>query len=813
MSDRPDDAATAGDAPAAAGCCQHEAAAEKHGGDGGCCHGQAAGASAATVEQGGGNTHACCGHHGHAGAAADRQAPSGAYICACCPGVESDEPGNCPHCGMALQRVGAGPAKTQYTCPMHPEIVRDAPGDCPICGMALEPMTVTAEEGPSEELTSMTRRFWVSAALSLPLLVITMGEMVGLDVGGAIGHAVSGWLQLLLATPVLLWGGWPFFVRGWQSVVNRRLNMFTLIALGTGAAYVFSVIALVFPGVLPEAFRAGGRVPLYFEAAAMIVTLVLLGQVLEIRARERTSSALRALLDLAPPQATRLQDDGTEETVALADVREGDRLRVKPGGKVPVDGEILEGASSIDESMITGESMPVTKRAGDRVTGGTVNQTGGFVMRAEHVGTDTLLSRIVNLVAQAQRSRAPVQGLADRVAAIFVPVVVAIAVAAFAVWAAVGPEPAFNYAFVVGISVLIIACPCAVGLATPMSIMVGVGRGAQAGVLIRDAEALQTLERVDTLVCDKTGTLTEGKPRLVAVEPVGSFGEADVLRAAAAAERGSEHPLAAAILAGAAERAVDAAGGEAFDSVTGQGIRARVDGRPVLVGNRRLLEDAGVDAHALEERAEVLRGEGRTVVLVAVDGAPAGVLGVADPVKDTTREALEQLHEAGVRVVMCTGDNETTAQAVARQLGIDEVRSGVSPEDKHDLVKSLQREGRRVAMAGDGVNDAPALAAADVGIAMGTGTDVALESAPVTLVKGDLRGIAKARRLSGRTMRNIRQNLFFAFVYNSAGVPIAAGVLYPVVGVLLSPIIAAAAMSASSVCVITNALRLRRLAL
>ncbi len=758
--------------------------------------------------------HACC-HHQNAEAEETRQSPTaGAWFCPCCPGVESDEPGQCPHCGMALQRAGAGASKTQYTCPMHPEIVRDEPGDCPICGMALEPVTVTTEDdGPSAELVSMTRRFWVSAALSAPLLVIAMGELVGIDVPGLIGARVSAWLQFALATPVLLWGGWPFFVRGWQSVVNRRLNMFTLIALGTGAAYAFSLFALLAPGVLPEAFRAGDRVPLYFESAAMIVTLVLLGQVLEIRARERTSSALRALLDLAPPQAVRIRDDGSEEPIALADVAVGDRLRVKPGGKVPVDGEVLEGSSSVDESMITGESMPVSKGVGDRVTGGTVNQTGGFVLRAEHVGGDTLLSRIVNLVAQAQRSRAPVQGLADRVAAIFVPVVVAIALLAFAVWAAVGPAPAFNYAFVVAISVLIIACPCAVGLATPMSIMVGVGRGAQAGVLIRDAEALQTMERVDTLVCDKTGTLTEGRPRLVRVEAVGAFDDDTVLAAAAAAERGSEHPLAAAIAAGADERGLARATAQDFESVTGQGIRARVDGRAVRVGNRALLAGEGIDAAALESRAEALRGEGQTVMLVALDGEPAGLLGVADPIKDTTQEALGLLHDAGVRVVMCTGDNETTARAVAGRLGIDETRSGVSPEDKHELVRSLQREGRKVAMAGDGVNDAPALAAADVGIAMGTGTDVALESAPATLVKGDLRGIAKARRLSGRTMRNIRQNLFFAFVYNAAGIPIAAGVLYPVLGVLLSPIIAAAAMSASSVCVITNALRLRRLEL
>jgi Cu+-exporting ATPase len=781
-------------------------------GDGHCGHHEAhAGAARHGAGTGAVEGHACCHHGGGQGGA---HAPAaGRFFCPCCPGVESDEPGTCPHCGMALQRAGAAPEKTQYTCPMHPEIVRDEPGDCPLCGMALEPMTVTADEGASEELVSMTRRFWVSAALSIPLMVVAMGEMVGIDVGAAIGHTAAGWLQFALATPVLLWGGWPFLVRGWQSVVNRRLNMFTLIALGTGAAYAFSVLALLAPGVLPDAFKAGGRVPLYFEAAAVIVTLVLLGQVLEIRARERTSSALKALLDLAPPQAVRVREDGSEETVALAEVRVGDRLRVKPGGKVPVDGAVLEGSSTIDESMITGESMPVTKRAGDRVTGGTVNQKGGFVMRADHVGSGTLLSRIVNLVAQAQRSRAPVQGLADRVAGIFVPLVVGIAVLAFAIWSFVGPDPALNYAFVVAISVLIIACPCAVGLATPMSIMVGVGRGAQAGVLIRDAEALQTFEQVDTLVCDKTGTLTEGRPRLVATEAVEDFAEDDVLRAAAAAERGSEHPLAAAIVAGAAERGVEPVEAEGFESVTGQGIRARIDGREVLVGNRRLLQDAGIEASDLEARAETHRAQGQTVVLVAIGGRAAGLVGIADPIKETTREALEQLHAGGLRVVMCTGDNETTARAVARQLGIDEVRSGVSPEDKHELVKQLQREGRKVAMAGDGVNDAPALAAADVGIAMGTGTDVALESAPVTLVKGDLRGIAKARRLSARTMRNIRQNLFFAFVYNSAGVPIAAGVLYPLFGLLLSPMIGAAAMSASSVCVITNALRLRRLRL
>ena len=771
------------------------------------CHDTTTASQPETADHSGG----CCGH-GNTNRKS-RQATPGTYICACCPGVESDEPGNCPHCGMALQRVGGSAKTTRYSCPMHPEIVRDEPGDCPICGMALEPMTVTADEGPSAELVSMTRRFWISAALSIPLIVLTMGGMVGLDVDAWIDRSISGWLQLLLATPVVLWGGAPFFQRGWQSVVNRRLNMFTLIALGTGAAFVFSLVALLLPGILPAAFLEGGHPPLYFEAAAVITTLVLLGQVLEIRARERTSGALKSLLELAPPQAVRIDADGNEETVPLERVATGDHLRVKPGEKVPVDGEILEGSSNVDESMITGEPMPVNKTVGDSVTGGTVNQTGGFVMRAEQVGGDTLLARIVQLVADAQRSRAPVQGLADRVAGIFVPVVVAIALLAFAVWAVIGPEPALNHAFVVAISVLIIACPCAVGLATPMSVMVGLGRGAQAGVLIRDATALQTLEGVDTLVCDKTGTLTEGRPRLVTVEAWDGTEEDELIRAAAAVERGSEHPLGAAIVTGASDLGIESGTAKDFDSVTGQGVYASVDGRSVLVGNRALLAGSGIDTDALETRAGELRAEGQTVMLVAIDGRPAGLLGVADPIRETTREALEQLHAAGVRVVMCTGDNATTAEAVARQLGIDEVRAGVSPEDKHALVQTLQGEGRTVAMAGDGVNDAPALAAADVGIAMGAGTDVALESAPVTLVRGDLRGIASARQLSRRTMTNIRQNLFFAFIYNGAGVPIAAGVLYPVFGLLLSPMIGAAAMSASSVCVITNALRLRQVAL
>ena len=772
-----------------------------------CCHGTAAANGPETAQRESG----CC-SHGDQGQAGTGAAP-GTYICACCPGVESDEPGNCPHCGMALQRVGGETTTTRYTCPMHPEIVRDEPGDCPICGMALEPITVSADEGPSAELVAMTRRFWISAALSVPLIVLTMGGMVGLDVDAWIDRSLSGWLQLLLATPVVLWGGAPFFQRGWQSIVNRRLNMFTLVALGTGAAFAFSLVALLVPGILPEAFLEGGYPPLYFEAAAVITTLILLGQVLEIRARERTSGALKSLLELAPPQAVRIAPDGNEETVALEPVATGDRLRVKPGEKVPVDGEVQEGSSNIDESMITGEPMPVSKAAGDRVTGGTVNQTGGFVMRADQVGGDTLLARIVQLVADAQRSRAPVQGLADRVAGIFVPVVVGIALVAFAVWAVIGPEPALNHAFVVAISVLIIACPCALGLATPMSVMVGLGRGAQAGVLIRDATALQTLEQVDTLVCDKTGTLTEGRPRLVTVEAWNGTDENTLLRAAAAVERGSEHPLGAAIVASARDRDIEPGTATDFDSVTGQGVRATVDGRGVLVGNRALLDGAGIDTEVLEPRADALRAEGQTVMLVAIDGQAAGLLGVADPIRETTREALEQLHATGVRVVMCTGDNATTAEAVARQLGIDEVRAGVSPEDKHALVQQLQGEGRTVAMAGDGVNDAPALAAADVGIAMGAGTDVALESAPVTLIRGDLRGIASACLLSRRAMTNIRQNLFFAFVYNGAGVPIAAGVLYPVFGLLLSPMIGAAAMSASSVCVITNALRLRHVAL
>jgi Cu+-exporting ATPase len=693
---------------------------------------------------------------------------------------------------------------------MHPEVVRDEPGSCPECGMALEPMTVTAEAGPSEELVSMTRRFWVSLVLSLPLLILSMGGHVGLDISGLMGHTVAGWLQFALATPVLLWGGAPFFVRGWQSLVTRRLNMFTLIAIGTGAAYAFSLVALIFPGVLPAAFKVGGEVPLYFESAAMIVTLVLLGQMLEIRARERTSGALKALLDLAPPQATRINDDGGEETVALADVQQADRLRVRPGDKVPVDGEVLEGSSSVDESMITGEAMPVGKAAGDPVTGGTVNGQGGFVMRADNVGSDTLLSRIVDLVAQAQRSRAPIQGIADRVAAVFVPAVVAVAMVAFIAWAAVGPAPALNYAFVAAISVLIIACPCALGLATPMSVMVGVGRGAQEGVLIRDAASLETFETVDTLVCDKTGTLTEGKPRLVSIDLTGETSETELLRAAAAAEQGSEHPLAAAILAGARDKGVEPSAVTDFEAVTGQGVKATADGREIRLGNATLLSAAGIDTATLEERADALRAQGQTVMFLAIDGQPAGLLGVADPIKATTPEALTNLHAAGVRVLMCTGDNETTARAVADELGIDEVRSGVSPEDKHALITQLQHAGRTVAMAGDGVNDAPALAAADVGIAMGSGTDVALESAPVTLIRGDLRGVARARQLSTATMRNIRQNLFFAFAYNTAGVPVAAGVLYPFFGLLISPIFAAAAMSLSSVSVVTNALRLRQ---
>jgi Cu+-exporting ATPase len=706
-------------------------------------------------------------------------------------------------------------ARVEYTCPMHPQIVRDAPGSCPICGMALEPRTISlAAEEDNAELRDMTRRFWTGLALSVPLLAFAMSDMLPAN---PLRHLAPpraiAWLQLVLATPVVLWGGWPFFERGWASIVNRSLNMFTLIALGTGTAWAYSVVATLAPGLFPDSFRAhGGEVGLYFEAAAVITVLVLLGQVLELRARSQTSSAIKALLQLAPPTARRLRVDGGDEDVALEAVQPGDRLRVRPGERIPVDGIVTEGASAVDESMVTGESIPVEKTTGSRVTGGTVNGTGGFVMRAERVGAETLLAQIVRMVGEAQRSRAPIQRLADQVSAWFVPAVVLVAIASFVVWALVGPEPRMTYALVNAVAVLIIACPCALGLATPMSIMVGTGRGALAGVLIRNAEALEVLQKVDTLVVDKTGTLTEGRPRLVSVVAAGTD-ERELVRLAASLERGSEHPLAAAIVGGAAERGVTPAAVQEFRSVTGQGVTGRVDGRRVALGNRRLMADLAVDVAALEARAETLRDDGQTVMFVAVDGRAAGLVGVADPIKPTTPEALSLLGESGLRIVMLTGDSRRTAEAVARRLGIQDVEAEVLPEDKSKVIERLQREGRRVAMAGDGVNDAPALARADVGVAMGTGTDVAMESAGVTLVKGDLRGIARARRLSQATMRNIRENLFFAFVYNALGVPIAAGVLYPLVGLLLSPIVASAAMTFSSVSVIANALRLRRVAL
>ncbi len=715
----------------------------------------------------------------------------------------------------AARAAGAAAPGTTWTCPMHPEVVRDAPGPCPLCGMALEPRAITLDEDASPELRDMTRRFWVSVLLTAPLLVVAMGHYLpGRPLEGVASPQGLAWVELVLATPVVLWGGWPFFVRGWQSVVTGHLNMFTLIGLGVAVAYGYSVVAAVAPGLFPASFRsAEGTVGLYFEAAAVIVTLVLLGQVLELRARRRTGAAIKALLGLAPKTARRIRDDGTEEDVPLGEVRVGDRLRVRPGEKVPVDGVVIDGSSAVDESMVTGEPMPVEKRRGDRVIGATVNGTGSLVIRAERVGADTLLSQIVRLVAEAQRSRAPIQKLADIVAAYFVPAVVLVAAVSFIVWALVGPEPRLAYALVAAVSVLIIACPCALGLATPMSIMVAAGKGATAGVLFKNAEAIEVMRQVDTLVVDKTGTLTQGKPQLVTVQPLDGFDEAGLLRLAASLERASEHPLAAAVVAGAAARGVELVDAEAFAAIAGKGVVGRVDGRQVVLGTLQLLQEQGVDAGGLAAPAEALRREGQTVMFVAVDGRPAGLLGVADPIKETTPEAVRELHREGLRLVMLTGDNRTTAEAVARRLGIDEVVAEVLPDQKSEVVKRLQQHGRVVAMAGDGINDAPALAQAHVGIAMGTGTDVAMESAGVTLVKGDLRGIVRARRLSRATMRNIKQNLFFAFVYNALGVPIAAGVLYPVLGLLLSPIIAAAAMSFSSVSVVGNALRLRRVVL
>ncbi|RUW62667.1 heavy metal translocating P-type ATPase [Mesorhizobium sp. M7A.F.Ca.US.008.03.1.1] len=707
------------------------------------------------------------------------------------------------------------PKGTQYTCPMHPEIIRDKPGSCPICGMALEPMGVpTGEEGPNPELVDFTRRLWVSAVLSVPLLIIAMAPMIGLTFEGLVEDRTKVWIELVLASPVVLWAAFPFFHRGWDSLVNRSPNMWTLISLGVGAAYLYSVVATLFPDIFPHRFRShGGAVPVYFEAAAVIVALVFLGQVLELRAREKTGSAIRALLDLAPKTARLIAADGSEDDVPLDAVKAGDRLRIRPGDAVPVDGTVLEGRSSIDESMITGEPLPVEKTEGDALTGGTLNKNGSLIMRAEKVGAETTLARIVELVAKAQRSRAPIQGLADRVSFYFVPAVVLVAIAAFIAWAIFGPEPSLIFAIVSAVSVLIIACPCALGLATPMSIMTATGRGAHAGVLIKEAAALERFASVDTLIVDKTGTLTEGRPKLTDVVAANGFSEIELLALAAGLEKGSEHPLAEAIVDGAATRGVIVAEASGFEAVTGKGVSGSVSGKTVALGNTPMMADLGVDIASISARAEALQLEGKTAMFVAVDKKLAGLVAVADPIKATTAEAIRALHDSGLRIIMATGDNERTANAIARSLGIDEVRAGLLPEQKAALVEELRAKGAGVAMAGDGVNDAPALAVADVGIAMGTGADVAVESAGITLVKGDLNGIVRARTLAQATIRNIRQNLFFAFLYNVLGVPVAAGVLYPLTGTLLSPMLAAAAMSLSSVSVIANALRLRTLKL
>jgi Cu+-exporting ATPase len=769
--------------------------------------------------------HSCCGskaraekqshlhehHHEHGEV---KPSANAKYFCPMCPGVESDKPGDCPKCGMALERNPAWvpPAKKIYTCPMHPEVQQDKPGNCPKCGMALEPKELATDaEEESHEARDMARRFWIGAALSLPVLVLAMAHLIpGLDLSRWISPRVNQWIQFALSTPVVLWAGWPFFGRGWRSVASWNLNMFTLIALGVGAAYLFSCAALFFPQFLPASYRQHGELPIYFEAAAIITVLVLLGQMLEARARSRTSSAIRALLNRAAKTA-RVVRDGTEMEIPVADVQKGDVLRVRPGEKVPVDGVLTEGRSTVDESMITGESMPVEKQSGERVIGATVNQTGSFLMRAEKVGSETVLSQIVKMVSDAQRSRAPIQRLADKVSKIFVPAVIAVSLITFFVWFQFGPEPRLAHAIVNAVAVLIIACPCALGLATPMSIMVGVGRGAEEGVLVKNAEALETMEKVNTLVVDKTGTLTEGKPRVTKVITFAGASEPEFLSIVAAIEAQSEHPIAHAIVEDGKERSLSLPRVEQFDSVTGAGIKGRVNGRNVLVGKADLLRSAGVrDLDALEQQGTKLQEEGNTVVYAAFDSRAAGLIAVADPIRATTFDAVKQLHAFGLRINMLTGDNERTARAVAARLGIDEVQAGVEPKDKHARVLELKKQGHIVAMAGDGINDAPALAAADVGIAMGTGTDVAIESAGITLVKGDLRGIVKAIALSRNVMRNIRQNLFFAFIYNALGVPIAAGALYPFLSLLLSPIIASAAMSLSSVSVVGNALRLRR---
>jgi P-type Cu+ transporter len=738
-----------------------------------------------------------------------------AYRCPMHPGEQQPEPGACSQCGMALEpeTQGLSASHAEYTCPMHPEVARAGPGGCPICGMALEPRTAAAVEAPNPELGAMARRFWISLALTAPIVLLGMSHVVpGLQ--RTLSGRAAVWIEMALSTPVVLWGGWPFFGRGWASVANRSPNMFTLIAAGTGAAYFYSLVAAIIPGIFPSAFRdSRGNVAVYFEAAAAITTLVLLGQVLELRARGQTSSALRGLLGLAPKTARKLHDDGREEDVPLDYVVSGDRLRVRPGEKVPVDGVVLDGTSAVDESMLTGEPVPVEKEAGSRVTGGTVNGTGGFVMRAERVGSGTLVAQIVRMVSEAQRSRAPIQRLADRVAAYFVPGVITVAAITFLVWGLVGPEPRLAHALVNAVAVLIIACPCALGLATPISIMVGTGRGATAGVLIKNAEALEILGKVNVLVVDKTGTVTEGKPRLTSLEPLSDIGESELLRLAASLERGSEHPLAAAIVEGARARGIGLSKSGDFRSLTGKGVVGTVDGRTVALGNAKLLQELSIPSGEHVTLAEARPGEDHTVMFVAVDGQLAGLLEASDPIKASTPRALQALHEDGIRIVMLTGDSRNTAGTVARKLGIDEVLADLLPQQKGEAVKRLQAHGQVVAMAGDGINDAPALAQASVGIAMGTGTDLAIESAGITLVKGDLWGIVRALQLSRATMRNIRQNLFFAFIYNSLGIPLAAGVLYPFFGLLLSPIVASAAMTLSSVSVIANALRLRGLRL
>lgn len=702
----------------------------------------------------------------------------------------------------------------QYTCPMHPEIIRDEPGSCPICGMALEPVMPSLDDGPNPELVDFTRRFWVSAICSIPLLIVTMGPMLGLSVREWIGEQRTVWLEFILATPVVLWAALPFFKRGVDSFKNRSPNMWTLIMIGVGAAYLYSVVAILFPDMFPHSFRGhGGSVPVYFEAAAVIVTLVFLGQVLELRARERTGSAIRALLDLAPKTARRIAADGSEADVPLDEVQAGDKLRIRPGDSVPVDGIVVEGRSSVDEAMITGEPVPVEKTEGDKVIGGTVNKNGSLVMQAEKIGAETMLSQIVDMVAKAQRSRAPIQGLADRISFYFVPMVIVIAILSFIGWALWGPEPSMIYAIVAAVSVLIIACPCALGLATPMSIMTATGRGAQAGVLIKDAEALERMAKVDTLIVDKTGTLTEGRPKLTDVVAVSGIDDNTLLQLAASLEKGSEHPLAEAIVAGAEAKGLKTDNVDAFEAITGKGVAGTVKGRAVALGNPAMMQDMGLDITSIQAQADTLRAEGKTAMFVAVDNKLAGLVAVADPIKETAAEAIRTLHARGLKIIMATGDNERTARAVAAKLGLDDVRADVLPEDKKALVDELHKQGKKVAMAGDGVNDAPALAAADVGIAMGTGADVAVESAGITLLKGDLTGIARAHHLAEATIRNIKENLFFAFVYNALGIPVAAGLLYPFTGTLLSPMIAAAAMSLSSVSVIANSLRLRALKL